>query len=232
MRVRFCHRLRAFRTGCEMTDELCSDRRKGVAIRLMSWKDITPPFSFESYKFTSIYLILLIISFSSSPLVPATTVSLFPLCHSHHLISILTIFLSSITRLVMIMHLLPLLSMVSLALSTPLTKRDTCVSQEWAVQGFTSFTADPGPEGSSHISFRFVDPNTDTISSCGRTLPPGSGRSSADPDHFYPCDDASVQYEFDGSKLTLKHTYDCHGYASNAPNRLLCNPRGNADEIH
>ena len=110
------------------------------------------------------------------------------------------------------MHLLPLLSMVSLALAAPPTKRGACVDQDWEVQGFSSVTADPGPTGVSHISFRFVDSNTNSISICSRSLAPGSGKSPADANNFYPCQDPSMQYKFDGKKLTLQHTFNCAGY--------------------
>lgn len=109
------------------------------------------------------------------------------------------------------MHFLPIISMVSLALAAPHTKRQSCVDQQWAVQGFSSFTADPGPTGVSHISFTFVDPNTGTSSACSRSLADGSGKSPADPDNFYSCQDPKMQYKFDGKKLTLKHTLDCAG---------------------
>ncbi|MCJ1265452.1 hypothetical protein MMC22_005330 [Lobaria immixta] len=106
--------------------------------------------------------------------------------------------------------------MVSLALAVPHTKRQSCVNQDWAVQGFSSFTADPGPTGVSHISFTFVDPNTGASSICSRSLAPGSGQSPADPDNFYPCQDPTMQYKFDGKKLTLEHTLDCAGTTETA----------------
>lgn len=114
------------------------------------------------------------------------------------------------------MHLLPFISMISLALAVPHTKRQSCVGQDWLVRGFSSFTADPGPTGVSYISFTFGDSNTETntdnSSLCSRSLAPGSGQSPADPDNFYPCEDPEMQYKFDGKKLTLKHTFDCAGY--------------------
>lgn len=125
---------------------------------------------------------------------------------SNHLITS-----STITQQTTVMHFLPLVSMIALALAAPHEKRQSCVSQQWAVQGFNSFTADPSPTGVSHISFTFSDPNTSTSSLCSRSLAPGSGSSPADPNNFYPCKDTTMQYKFDGAKLTLKHTFNCAG---------------------
>lgn len=109
------------------------------------------------------------------------------------------------------MHLFFLLSVASLVLAAPQGESDNCVSKSFDVHGFTFFTADPGPQGSSHINFQFQDENTSTGSACSRSLPLGSGQSPADPVNFYPCQDAAFQYKFDGKKLTLKHTFDCNG---------------------
>ena len=112
--------------------------------------------------------------------------------------------------------------MISLALAVPHTKRQSCVDQDWSVIGFRSFTADPGPTGVSQISFTFEDSNTDTGSICSRSLAPGSGKSPADPDNFYPCEDPEMQYKFDGKKLTLKHTFDCAGYVQKTLRKDAC----------
>ena len=124
------------------------------------------------------------------------------------------------------MHFLPLVSLAALALAAPHEKRLSCVvSQQWAVQGFSSFTADPSPTGVSHISFTFSDPNTSTSSLCSRSLAPGSGSSPADPNHFYPCQDPAMQYQFDGTKLSLKHTFNCAGLVCDIPLKTPRNDR-------
>lgn len=111
-----------------------------------------------------------------------------------------------------LLSLLSLLSLISLALASPHTKRQSCVAEPWAIQGFTTFTADPGPTGISQLAFTFTDPNTNTTGSrCGRSLALGSGKSAADPNRFYPCKDPSISYRFDGENLALQHTFDCDG---------------------
>lgn len=108
--------------------------------------------------------------------------------------------------------LLSLLSLTSLALATPNVRRQTCSDAstlQWTVTGFNTFTANPGPNGVSSISFKFVDETSGTSSQCGRSLPPGSGSSPVDPDNFYTCDNAAFQYKWDGKTLSLEETLEC-----------------------
>ena len=108
--------------------------------------------------------------------------------------------------------LLPLASLVSLALAFPSLKRQSCpstTSLQWTVTGFNTFTANPGPSGVSSISFDFVDTTSGTSSQCGRSLPPGSGQSPADPDTSYSCDNPAFQYKWDGTTLALEETIEC-----------------------
>lgn len=109
------------------------------------------------------------------------------------------------------MHLLSLLSLASLSLAAPHVKRQTCSSStlQWTVTGFNTFTANPGPNGVSSISFDFVDQTSGTSSECGRSLPAGSGGSPADPNNFYSCANAAFQYKWDGTTLSLEETLQC-----------------------
>ena len=109
------------------------------------------------------------------------------------------------------MHFIPLLSLASLALAAPQLKVRTCSSSslQWTVTGFNTFTASPGPNAVSSISFDFVDNTSGTSSECGRSLPKGTGGSVADPNNFYSCTNSAFQYEWDGTTLSLKETLAC-----------------------
>lgn len=132
------------------------------------------------------------------------------------------------------MHLLSLLSLASLSLAAPHVKRQTCSSStlQWTVTGFNTFTANPGPNGVSSISFDFVDQTSGTSSECGRSLPAGSGGSPADPNNFYSCANAAFQYKWDGTTLSLEETLQCGTFIEVATGSinpsLLCfsNPEG------
>lgn len=111
------------------------------------------------------------------------------------------------------MHALTILSLASLALAAPHPiKRQTCSDSstfQWTISGFNTFTAAPGPDGISTISFNFVDTTSGTSSECSRSLPPGSGRSAIDPDHTYFCDSDAFQYKYDGTNLALEEAVEC-----------------------
>ena len=110
------------------------------------------------------------------------------------------------------MHFLTVLSIASLGLAAPLSERQTCSTGstlQWTVTGFNTFTANPGPNGVSSISFKFVDQTSGTSSNCGRSLPPGSGQSVIDPDNSYFCDNTAFQYKYDGTNLDLEESLEC-----------------------
>ena len=109
------------------------------------------------------------------------------------------------------MRFLPLVSLASLTLAAPHLKRQTCSSStlQWTITGFTTFTANPGPNAVSSISFDFVDETSGTSSECSRSLPTGTGGSPADPNNSYPCANAAFQYKWDGTTLSLEETLQC-----------------------
>ena len=116
--------------------------------------------------------------------------------------------------------LLPLAAMLPIVPALPFanTSNASCISQQWAIEGFSTFDAPPGPLkagtpaffNASSLSFRFEDPNTNTSTACSRRLTAGAGGTMADPHHHYPCDDGSVQYEYDGEVLVVSHEFPCH----------------------
>lgn len=118
--------------------------------------------------------------------------------------------------------LLPLAAALPIVLAHPLTTKDSstasCISQQWSISGFSTFDAAPGPVqpgtpaifNSSHLSFRFDDPNTNTSTSCSRQLKAEAGGTMADPHHHHPCNDASVKYIFDGKFLVVSHNFRCN----------------------
>ncbi|KAL8786613.1 MAG: hypothetical protein Q9195_008135 [Heterodermia aff. obscurata] len=109
--------------------------------------------------------------------------------------------------------------MLPIVLALPYTNTSSCISQQWAIEGFSTFDAPPGPLqpgtpaffNASSLSFRFEDPNSNTSTACIRRLAAGAGGTMADPHHHYPCDDGSVQYEYDGEILVVSHEFPCHG---------------------
>ena len=117
--------------------------------------------------------------------------------------------------------LLSLAALLPIVLALPFTNTSTasCTSQQWAIEGFSTYEAPPGPLkpgtpayfNASSLSFRFEDPNTNTSTACIRRLPAGAGGTIADAHHHYPCDDRSVQYEYDGEVLVVSHNFPCHG---------------------
>lgn len=62
------------------------------------------------------------------------------------------------------MHLLSILTVVSLASAAPFVELQACPNntQAWIVYAFDTFTASPGPEGVSLISFEMADPFSGT----------------------------------------------------------------------
>lgn len=93
------------------------------------------------------------------------------------------------------MHLLHIFSLASLALAAPFlntnTKRQfTCISQEWNVRQFSTFTLPPGATPSpgappvfdfTHISFYFDDPNFNDMALCSRSITPEAGTLGKNP---------------------------------------------------
>lgn len=118
--------------------------------------------------------------------------------------------------------LFPLAAALPIVLAHPLTDNHgssaSCVSQKWSISGFTTYDAATGPVQpgtpelfqSSHLSFRFDDPNTNISTICRRELEAGAGGTMADAHHQYPCNDASVQYVFDGKYLVVSHKFRCN----------------------
>lgn len=119
--------------------------------------------------------------------------------------------------------LLSLAATLPIALALPFAANNAstalCISQQWVIDGFSTFDAAPGPLkpgtpavfNASHLSFRFDDPNTDTSTSCSRRLEAEAGGTVADAHHHYPCNDPSVQYQYDGEVLVVSHEFYCHG---------------------
>ena len=95
----------------------------------------------------------------------------------------------------------------------------SCRSQPFSVVGFAAFTAAQGPIDAdtpeafkaSHLSFLFIDPNTSSYSSCVRFLGTGSGGNISDPGVYYPSTNSSLEYQYDGENLGLKHSFNCNG---------------------
>lgn len=114
---------------------------------------------------------------------------------------------------------LPLMLASPYANGTNTTSIASCSPQPFSVVGFATFTATQGPFGSgipeafkaSHLSFLFIDPNSRTYSSCIRFLGTGFGGNINDPGIYYPCTNGSLEYQYDGENLGLKHSFDCNG---------------------
>ena len=115
--------------------------------------------------------------------------------------------------------LLPLAAaMLPVVLALPYTNTSSCISQQWAIEGFSTFEAPPGPLkpgtptvfNASNLSFRFEDPNTSLSTACSRRLTAGAGGTMADAYHHYPCNDPSVQYQYDGEVLVVSYEFLCH----------------------
>ncbi|MCJ1400711.1 hypothetical protein MMC11_003919 [Xylographa trunciseda] len=104
-----------------------------------------------------------------------------------------------------------LLSLLPLALTTPLAPLSCPTPSSFLVSGFNAFTAAPGPTGISAISFTLYDSLTNVRTLCQRELSPGSGRSPVDPDHFYNCANSQVQFLYSGSGLALTEEFVCGG---------------------
>jgi hypothetical protein len=110
-----------------------------------------------------------------------------------------------------------LLALLPVVFSTPITPRATDPScpgpTSFQINGFGAFTAAPGPTGVSFVAFTFLDSATGVETSCERQLPPGSGRSPADPDHYYPCNNTAVEFMYGaGNLFSVKETFKCHRY--------------------
>lgn len=120
--------------------------------------------------------------------------------------------------------LLAIITSLTLTLAHPLPNISTsnttsCIAQQWSIIGFTAYTAPAGPLApgtpsifnASRLSFRFSDPNTNTMTVCTRRLEAGKGGTVADPYSQFDCEDASVRYMFDGEVLVVGHTFGCLG---------------------
>ena len=115
------------------------------------------------------------------------------------------------------MHFSTILLLLPLALAAPALVRRAgtgCSNapSSFQINGFGVFTASPGPSSYSHISFEVIGSASNVSTQCGRSLPPGSGRSAADPDHYYSCSNANVTYLWDGSHLAVTEIFSCNGY--------------------
>ena len=87
---------------------------------------------------------------------------------------------------IMHLQLSTVLSLLSLAIalphpgypvpSSPHLKRQYCpttnttTTQPWTLSEFRTFTADPGPDGISYVSFYFLDPNDGGLNQCGKPM--------------------------------------------------------------
>ncbi|TKA79394.1 hypothetical protein B0A49_02611 [Cryomyces minteri] len=97
-------------------------------------------------------------------------------------------------------------TLFTLATAAPVLEKRFVEETPWHLTKFFAFTAAPGPDGVSAISFHFCDTNAgiEVETECSRTLPPGSGRSPVDPDTYYPCKNATVRFQFKGCREELQ----------------------------
>lgn len=106
---------------------------------------------------------------------------------------------------------------------TNTTSIATCNTQAFQAIAFETFQAPPGPRdpsspeafGASHISFLFIDPNTQNSASCSHFLEAGAGGPVDDAKNYYPCgktsDGSLVEFLYGGKQLGLKHSFNCNG---------------------
>ncbi|MCJ1232667.1 hypothetical protein MMC14_000620 [Varicellaria rhodocarpa] len=113
------------------------------------------------------------------------------------------------------MRLLAPLSLVPLALASPLLQSRSCPKPtEFFINEYGVFTqaADQqgySPQYGSSIYFQFSDSFTNVSTTCGRTLKPETG-SVADPNNYYNCSNPEVKYLYDGSTLYVKEQFACN----------------------
>ncbi|TKA65127.1 hypothetical protein B0A49_08185 [Cryomyces minteri] len=100
-------------------------------------------------------------------------------------------------------------TLFTLATAVPVLETRFVEETPWHLTKFFAFTAAPGPDGVSAISFHFCDTNAgiEMETECSRTLPPGSGRSPVDPDTYYPCKNATVRFQFKGDTIDVARSY-------------------------
>ncbi|MCJ1475534.1 hypothetical protein MMC13_004197 [Lambiella insularis] len=115
------------------------------------------------------------------------------------------------------MRFLALLPLASLALSAPLLEKRLCSAtpSTFSINDYAVFTQSANQQGfsptyGSSIRFNFQDSITNVTTSCGRSLAPMTG-SVADASNFYSCASPAVQYMFNGTTLTVREIFDCHG---------------------
>lgn len=79
----------------------------------------------------------------------------------------------------------------------------------WIVRKLQAFTAAPGTDGPSFVSFHLQDTNTGLKlnTMCSRYLPKKSTEPCEDPNNYYSCDDDSVQFMYDGKTVTIERTF-------------------------
>ncbi|MCJ1250552.1 hypothetical protein MMC30_007780 [Trapelia coarctata] len=106
-----------------------------------------------------------------------------------------------------------LLTFLPLILTTPISPRAACTPPtSFQINSFGAFTAAPGPTGVSFVAFTFLDSATGIDTSCERQLPPGSGRSPEDPDHYYACNNTAVHFLYGtGNLLSVRERFTCNG---------------------
>lgn len=106
-------------------------------------------------------------------------------------------------------HLLSFLTILSLgsAIPAPLPQQRPVEEYPWVITNLVVFTAAPGRNASSHISFDFQDINQglEMRTCCKRSVPPGV--TLVDTNTYYDCNNNTVGFRFGGGSLDLKRTY-------------------------
>ncbi|KAK3169902.1 hypothetical protein OEA41_009286 [Lepraria neglecta] len=129
------------------------------------------------------------------------------------------------------MHFVTLLSIAiaaTLATTLPhdsfsIEKRTYCSntsSAPWQIYLFTMFTANVCCSGEgSTLSFNFTDPNFYNNANNGLTTGcywSGAAATQPNTSNFYPCDDCTVQWKFDGFSHYIEQDVDCGGTTKTA----------------
>lgn len=112
------------------------------------------------------------------------------------------------------MQLLSLLSLLSVAVAIPVHSPRACFPDptSFVVSRFVAFTASTGPNDTSAVTFQASDSTTGITTRCQRESTPGDGISPADPDHWYPCANPSMEFLWTGQDVGVRETYDaCSG---------------------
>lgn len=113
------------------------------------------------------------------------------------------------------MQLLSLLSLLSVAVANPVHSPRACFPDptSFVVSRFVAFTASTGPNDTSAVTFLASDSTTGISTRCQRESTPGAGISPADPDHWYPCANSSMEFLWTGHDVGVREKYEaCPGY--------------------